>query len=59
MRTYILLTLISVCQIVKAQVTINGQILDKQSMKPIPYANIGITKSNIGTGAFENSKLNS
>src|SRR6187402_1001848 len=31
------------------QINIKGQLLNKETLEPIPYANIGILNSNVGT----------
>lgn len=51
MRVHILsvLLLTSVCSVVHAQRTIRGRVINSATKEPIAYANIGISRTNVGT----------
>ena len=53
LTSYLLFSL----QIFFGQILIEGKVLEKISAKPIPYANIGISKSNVGTISNENGSF--
>jgi hypothetical protein len=49
--------LICILQSSFGQVLIEGKVLDQKSKRPIPFANIGIVKSNIGTLSNEDGSF--
>ncbi len=58
MRFYVLTScILFILQASYSQVTIEGKVLEQISAKPIPYANIGILKSNVGTISNENGSF--
>jgi len=54
MKTFLILAILCLSSVVSFSQTYSGQIVDIESGKPVPYANIGIIGKNFGTASDAN-----
>lgn len=56
-KLLIFLTWTSICIATRGQIRLSGTILDNEDGRPIPYVNIGIHGTTVGTASYENGEF--